>query len=57
MNFLIMLSGKSCSWRKSKAKAHTDRRHLKKILFDNDLKLKNNPYPENFKLPIYTVKL
>jgi hypothetical protein len=37
--------------------AHTDRRHFKKVLYENDLKIKNKPNPENFKLRIYTMKL
>jgi hypothetical protein len=51
-----MLSGKSCSWRKSRAKGHTGRRHFQKFLFENDLKIKNKNNPESFKLPIYTMK-
>jgi hypothetical protein len=39
------------------AKAHTDQRHFQKVLYENDLKIKNKPNPENFKLRIYTMKL
>jgi hypothetical protein len=35
-------------------KARPDWRHFKKVLYDNDLKIKNKSYPENFKLRIYT---
>jgi hypothetical protein len=39
------------------AKAHTDWRHFKKVLYENNLKIKHKPNPENFKLRIYTMKL
>jgi hypothetical protein len=39
------------------AKAHTDWCHFKKVLYEKDLKIKLKPYPENFKLRIYTMKL
>jgi hypothetical protein len=39
------------------AKAHTEWHDFKKILYENDLKIKNKPNPENFKLRIYTMKL
>jgi hypothetical protein len=39
------------------AKEHTDWRHFKKVLYENDLKIKKKPNPENFKLCIYTMKL
>jgi hypothetical protein len=30
------------------AKAHTDWHHFKKFLYENELKIKNKPNPENF---------
>jgi hypothetical protein len=39
------------------AKTHTDWCHFLKVLYENDLKIKNKPNPENFKLRIYTIKL
>jgi hypothetical protein len=39
------------------AKAHPDGRHFFKVLHENNLKIKNKPNPENFKLRIYTMKL
>jgi hypothetical protein len=38
-------------------KAHTDWHHFKKVLYENDLKIKSKPNPENFTLRIYTMKL
>jgi hypothetical protein len=50
--------GKSFSWEKFRAKADLDRRHFYKVLYENDLNIKNKPVPENFKLCIlYTMKL
>jgi hypothetical protein len=37
------LSRKSCSWRKS-----TGWRHFVKVIYENDLKIKKIPNPENF---------
>jgi hypothetical protein len=39
------------------AKAHKDWHHFKKVLYENNLKIKNKPNLENFKLHIYTMKL
>jgi hypothetical protein len=40
------------------AKAHTDWWHFKKVFFyENELKIKKKPNPENFKPRIYTMKL
>jgi hypothetical protein len=52
-----VLSGKSCSWRKSWAKAYTGRRYFSKVLYENDLKIKNKPSPERFNLRICIMKL
>jgi hypothetical protein len=38
-----LLSGKSCTWGKSSSKAHPDRLHFQKLLFANNLEIKNNP--------------
>jgi hypothetical protein len=48
---------KSCPLEKSRAKAHPDECHFRKVLNANDLKIKNKPNPENFKLHIHTIKL
>jgi hypothetical protein len=52
-----LLSGKFSSWEKSRAKAHPHGRHFYKVLYENDLKIKNKPDPGYFKLCIYTMKL
>jgi hypothetical protein len=51
------LSGTFFSSEEYRAKVHPDGRHFYKVLFENDLKIKNKPTPENFKLQIYTRKL
>jgi hypothetical protein len=43
-----MLSGKFWSWEKSRAKAHPDRRHFEKVLYENDLKIKDKPEKTNY---------
>jgi hypothetical protein len=45
-----LLSGKSYRYssEKSRAKVHPDWRHFLKVLFENDLKIKNEPNPEYF---------
>jgi hypothetical protein len=50
-----MLSGKSCFWEKSRAKAHPDGRHFYKVLYEHNLKIKNKPDPE--KMRMYTMNL
>jgi hypothetical protein len=52
-----MLSGKSCNKEESWPKTHTERRHFQKMLYENDLKIKNKPNSENFKLRTYALKL
>jgi hypothetical protein len=52
-----MLPGKSCSWRNPGLKRTWIGAILKKVLYENDLKIKNKPNPENFNLRIYTIKL
>jgi hypothetical protein len=44
-------------WRKSWAKEHTVRRHLKNILYENHLKIKNKPNQESFKLCIQIYRM
>jgi hypothetical protein len=51
-----MLSGKSCSWEKSSAKAHPGGRYFKKVLYENDFKINNKPDLEYIKLRIYCIQ-
>jgi hypothetical protein len=48
-----LLSRKSCSSEKSRAKQHPDGRHFLKVLYENHPKIKNKPKPELN----YTIKL
>jgi hypothetical protein len=51
-----MLSGISCCWEKSRANGHLDRRHFLKVLYENDLKIKNKPDQEYCKLRIASIQ-
>jgi hypothetical protein len=48
-----MLSGQSCSWEKTWAKAHMGGYDFKKILYENDPKIKNKHDSENFNFVQY----
>jgi hypothetical protein len=52
-----LLPGKSCSWKNPGLKGTRIGAIFKNVLYDNDLKIKNKPNPENFKLRIYTMNL
>jgi hypothetical protein len=51
------LPGKSCSWRNPGLKRTQIGAIFKKFFMKTILKSKKKPNPENFKLPIYTMKL